>query len=138
MALTLPTDNELPLFEDLERHYRTIKPAVQGIYDMLATVQRLWLFGGVDQILTATPSNQIPLGQGTLTVTEWLEVQRLFKALSEWIVTPVTLSTDPEGHTPGPIPLAVISRRPAAPVQAQGHVPPPVVMPAPVVPASED
>jgi hypothetical protein len=137
MALTLPTDNELPLFEDLERHYRTIKPAVQGIYDMLATVQRLWLFGGVDQILAATPADQMPLGQGALTVTEWLEVQRLFKALSEWIVTPVTLSTDPEGATPGPIPLAVISRRPSAPVQVQGHIAPPPVLPTPHIPTGE-
>jgi hypothetical protein len=129
MAITLPTDDELPLFEDLERHYRTIKPAVQGIYDMLATVRRLWLFGGADQILAATPADQVPLGQGNITAAEWLEIQRLFHALGEWIVTPVSLATDPEGTPPGPIPLAVISRRKMAlgsAAQVMNTIPAPV------------
>lgn len=127
MAITLPTDEGLPLFEELERNYKTIKPAVQGIYDMLGTVERIWQTNGVDKILAATPDNAIPLGQGTLTVTEWREVQRLFYALREWIMTPVTLSTDPEGTKPGPIPLVVISRRTMTP-QAQGQVTPPPVL----------
>lgn len=127
MAITLPTDEGLPLFEELERVYKTIKPAVQAIYDSLGTVERIWQTNGVNQILAATPDNAIPLGQGTLTVAEWREVQRLFYALREWITTPATLSTDPEGTTPGPIPLVVISRRAMTP-QAQGQVTPPPVL----------
>jgi len=127
MAITLPTDEGLPLFEELERVYKTIKPAVQAIYDSLGTVERIWLTNGVDQILTATPNNAIPLGQGTLTVAEWREVQRLFYALREWITTPVTLSTDPEGTTPGPVPLVVISRRAMTPQGAGQIIPPPAV-----------
>ena len=88
MAITLPTDDGLPLFEELERNYKTVKPAVQAIYDMLGTVERIWLTNGVDKILSATPDNTIPLGQGTLTVAEWREVQRLFYALREWITPP--------------------------------------------------
>ena len=126
MAITLPTDDALPLFEELERTYRTIKPAVQAIYDGLGGVERIWLANGVDKILAATPDNAVPLGQGTLTVAEWLEVQRLFYALREWISTPVTLSTDPEGTKPGPIPLVVISRRAMTPAAALApNVPPP-------------
>lgn len=125
MAITLPTDEGLPLFEELERNYKTVKPAVQAIYDMLGTVERIWLTNGVDKILAATPDNAIPLGQGTLTVAEWREVQRLFYALREWIQTPVNLSTDPEGTKPGPVPLVVISRRAmTTPGQAQ-IIPPP-------------
>ena len=71
MAITLPTDEGLPLFEELERNYKTIKPAVQGIYDMLGTVERIWLTNGVDQILADTPDDASPLGHGTLTVAEW-------------------------------------------------------------------
>jgi hypothetical protein len=128
MAITLPTDDGLPLFEELERNYKTIKPAVQAIYDMLGTVERLWKTNGVDQILAAVPGDTIPFGQGTLTADEWREVQRLFYALREWISTPVTLSTDAEGTPPGPIPLVVISRRPLAapgpfaPVPAPGQI----------------
>ena len=122
MAITLPTDEGLPLFEELERVYKTITPAVQAIYDSLGTVERIWLTNGVDKILAATPDNAVPLGQGTLTVTEWREVQRLFYALREWITTPAKLSTDPEGTTPGPIPLVVISRRALVPTGAQGPV----------------
>jgi hypothetical protein len=127
MAITLPTDEGLPLFEELEQHYRTVKPAVQGIYDMLATVERLWKANGVDQILAATPGDQVPLGQGTLTANEWREVQRLFYALREWITTPVTLATDAEGTPPGPIPLVVISRRRLQPTvpPVMTTVPPP-------------
>jgi hypothetical protein len=102
---------------------------VQGIYDLLGTVERIWKTNGVDQILDATPDDAIPLGQGTLTAAEWREVQRLFYALREWIQSPASLSTDPEGTTPGPIPLVVISRRSMAPtggVQMQtGQVLPP-------------
>jgi len=125
MAITLPTDDGLPLFEELERNYKTVKPAVQAIYDMLGTVERIWLTNGVDKILEATPDNAIPLGQGTLTVAEWREVQRLFYALREWITTPVTLSTDPEGTKPGPIPLVVISRRAMTPTGQAQIIPPP-------------
>ncbi len=127
MAITLPTDEGLPLFEELERNYKTVKPAVQAIYDMLGTVERIWLTNGVDQILAATPDNAVPLGQGTLTVAEWREVQRLFYALREWITTPVTLSTDPEGTTPGPVPLVVISRRAMTPTGQGQIIPPPAV-----------
>lgn len=127
MAITLPTDDGLPLFEELERNYRTVKPAVQAIYDMLGTVERIWLTNGVDQILAATPANAVPLGQGTLTVAEWREVQRLFYALREWITTPATLSTDPEGTPPGPVPLVVISRRAMTPTTQGQFVPPPAV-----------
>ncbi len=128
MAITLPTDEGLPLFEELERVYKTIKPAVQAIYDSLGTVERIWKTNGVDQILAATPDNAIPLGQGTLTVAEWREVQRLFYALREWITTPATLSTDPEGTTPGPIPLVVISRRAMTPTGQAQVIPPPVLV----------
>ncbi len=128
MAITLPADDGLPLFEELERNYKTVKPAVQAIYDMLGTVERIWKTNGVDQILAATPDNAIPLGQGTLTVAEWREVQRLFYALREWITTPVTLSTDPEGTTPGPIPLVVISRRAMTPTGAAQIIPPPILV----------
>lgn len=127
MAITLPADEGLPLFEELERNYKTVKPAVQAIYDMLGTVERIWKTNGVDQILAATPENAIPLGQGALTVAEWREVQRLFYALREWIQTPATLSTDPEGTTPGPIPLVVISRRAMTPTAQGQFVPPPAV-----------
>ncbi|GEM_PF-3892662 len=125
MAITLPTDDGLPLFEELERNYRTVKPAVQAIYDMLGTVERIWQTNGVNQILAATPDDAIPLGQGTLTAAEWREIQRLFYALREWIQTPATLSTDPEGTTPGPIPLVVISRRTMTPAGAGQIIPPP-------------
>jgi hypothetical protein len=125
MAITLPTDEGLPLFEELERNYKTIKPAVQAIYDMLGTVERLWQTNGVDQILAATPDDAIPLGQGTLTAAEWREVQRLFYALREWIGTPVTLSSDPEGTKPGPVPLVVISRRALASQGGGVVIPPP-------------
>jgi hypothetical protein len=128
MAITLPTDEGLPLFEELERNYKTVKPAVQAIYDMLGTVERIWLTNGVDKILASTPDNAIPLGQGTLTVTEWREVQRLFYALREWITTPVTLSTDPEGTKPGPIPLVVISRRAMTPTGQAQIIPPPILV----------
>jgi hypothetical protein len=127
MAITLPTDEGLPLFEELERVYKTIKPAVQAIYDSLGTVERIWLTNGVDAILAATPDNAVPLGQGTLTVAEWREVQRLFYALREWITTPATLSTDPEGTKPGPVPLVVISRRAMTPTGAGQIIPPPAV-----------
>lgn len=122
MAITLPTDDALPLFEELERTYRTIKPAVQAIYDGLGGVERIWRANGVDQILAATKPDAIPLGQGTLTAAEWREVQRLFYALREWITTPAKLSTDSDGTPPGPIPLVVISRRALAPTGAQGPV----------------
>jgi len=128
MAITLPTDEGLPLFEELEKTYKTIKPAVQAVYDSLGTVERIWLTNGVDKILAATPDNAIPLGQGTLTVTEWREVQRLFYALREWITTPVILSTDPEGTKPGPIPLVVISRRAMTPTGQAQIIPPPILV----------
>jgi len=128
MAITLPTDDGLPLFEELERNYKTVKPAVQAIYDMLGTVERIWLTNGVDKILAATPDNAIPLGQGTLTVAEWREVQRLFYALREWITTPVTLSTDPDGTKPGPVPLVVISRRAMTPTGQAQIIPPPILV----------
>lgn len=128
MAITLPTDEGLPLFEELERHYKTVKPAVQGIYDMLGTVERIWKTNGVDQILAATPDDAVPLGQGTLTAAEWREIQRLFYALREWIQTPATLSTDPEGTTPGPIPLVVISRRAMTPPGQAQTIPPPILV----------
>lgn len=127
MAITLPTDEGLPLFEELEKNYKTVKPAVQAIYDMLGTVERIWLTNGVDKILAATPDDAVPLGQGTLTAAEWREVQRLFYALREWISAPVTLSTDPEGTPPGPVPLVVISRRAMTPTSQGQFIPPPRV-----------
>ena len=103
--------NNLPLFVELEGHVRSIVPSVQTIYDTLATVERIWQANGADLILGATDANAVPLGQGTVTASQWREYQRLFKALNEWIMTPVTLSTDPQGTTPGPVPIVVISRR---------------------------
>jgi hypothetical protein len=103
--------NNLPLFVELEQHVRSIVPAVQTIYDTLATVERIWQANGADQILAATESDAVPLAQGTVTAAQWHDYQRLFKALNEWIMTPVTLSTDPQGTTPGPVPIVVISRR---------------------------
>lgn len=135
MAITLPTDEGLPLFEELERNYKTVKPAVQAIYDMLGTVERIWKTNGVDQILAATPDNAIPLGQGTLTVAEWREIQRLFYALREWITTPAKLSNDPEGTPPGPVPLVVISRRSMTPAGVAQSFPLP---PVPAVPVAQN
>jgi hypothetical protein len=103
--------NNLPLFVELEGHVRSIVPSVQTIYDTLATVERIWQANGADLILDATDANAVPLGQGTVTASQWHDYQRLFKALNEWIMTPVTLSTDPQGTTPGPVPIVVISRR---------------------------
>ncbi len=103
--------NNLPLFVELEGHVRSIVPAVQTIYDTLATVERIWQANGADLILAETDANAVPLGQGTVTAAQWLDFQRLFRALNEWIMTPVTLSTDPQGTTPGPVPIVVISRR---------------------------
>ncbi len=112
MAITLPSDDGQPLFVELEGHLKTIKPAVQTIYDLLGTVERLWRANGADMILAATKPDAVPLGQGSTTAGEWLEYQRLFRALREWIESPVVLAADPEGTKPGPIPLVVISRRP--------------------------
>ena len=103
--------NNLPLFVELEQHVRSIVPSVQTIYDTLATVERIWQANGADLILAATDANAAPLGQGTVTAAQWREFQRIFKALNEWIMTPVVLSTDPEGTTPGPVPIVTISRR---------------------------
>ena len=103
--------NNLPLFVELEGHVRSIVPNVQQIYDTLATVERLWQANGADQILAATDAGAVPLGQGTVTAAQWRAYQRLFKALNEWIMTPVLLSTDPQGTTPGPVPIVVISQR---------------------------
>lgn len=103
----------LPIFEELEQYVAAILPVVEAAYDQLATVGRLWATNGVDQILAATPADQTPLGQGTITAGEWLLLQRVFKAIPAMLETPIVLATDPEGATPGPVPIAVISRRPS-------------------------
>ncbi len=92
MAITLPSDDGQPLFVELEGHLKTIKPAVQTIYDLLGTVERLWRANGADMILAATKPDAVPLGQGSTTAGEWLEYQRLFRALREWIESPVVLA----------------------------------------------
>lgn len=101
----------LPIFEDLEQYVRAILPVIEWANDQLATVGRLWAANGVDQILAACQPNDIPLNQGTLTAQEWLDLQRVFYAIPAMLQTPVTLPTDPEGTTPGPVPIAVISQR---------------------------
>jgi hypothetical protein len=103
--------DNLPLFVELEGRVRSIVPSVQTIYDTLATVERIWQANGADLILGDTDANAVPLGQGTVTAAQWRDYQRLFRALNEWIMTPVVLSTDPQGTTPGPVPIVVISRR---------------------------
>lgn len=109
----------LPLFVELEFHVREILPAVQKMYDSLATVQRVWEANGVDQILALTADDAAPLEQGTLTAEEWTGLQRLFAALQLWAVTPILLPTDPEKTTPGPVPIIVISQRPKTLTPAQ-------------------
>lgn len=99
-----------PLFVELGQHVTTIFPSVQNIYDSLATIQRIWLSNGVDQILEATKPDETPLGQGTLTAQQLKDLQRVFKSLKVWIESPVVLEGDTE--KPGPIPLVVISQRP--------------------------
>jgi len=100
----------LPLFVELENYVREILPAVQKMYDSLATVQRIWEANGVDQILALTDGESVPLDQGAITADEWKALQRLFAALQLWAVTPIVLPNDPE--KPGPIPIVVISQRP--------------------------
>ena len=101
----------LPVFAELEQHVRQILPAVEAAYDALATVGRLWATNGVDLILAATPADQPPLGQGTITAGEWLQLQRVFRALPAMLETPIVLPDDPEGAPAGPTAIAVISRR---------------------------
>ncbi len=110
-AGTTPGD-PLPLFVELENHVREVLPAVQKMYDSLATVQRIWEANGVDQILALTDRESTPLDQGVITADEWKALQRLFAALQLWAVTPIVLPTDPEKTPPGPIPIVVISQRP--------------------------
>jgi len=100
----------LPLFVELENYVREILPAVQKMYDSLATVQRIWEANGVDQILALTDGESVPLDQGVITADEWKALQRLFAALQLWAVTPIVLPND--GEKPGPIPIVVISQRP--------------------------
>ncbi len=100
-----------PLFVELEGYVREIFPAVQAIYDRLATVQRVWFSNGVDMILEATPDGDIPLAQGTLTAGQLKALQRIFKSLKIWIEAPIVLPDDDTNDTPGPIPLVVISQR---------------------------
>ena len=117
-AGTTPGD-PLPLFIELENNVREILPAVQKMYDSLATVQRLWLANGVDQILALTGGESVPLDQGVITADEWQALQRLFRGLQEWAEMPIHLSDDPKETTPGPIPLVVISQRPKILTPAQ-------------------
>lgn len=109
----------LPLFVELENHVREILPAVQKMYDSLATVQRVWEANGVDQILALTAEDAAPLEQGALTAEEWTGLQRLFAALQQWAVTPIVLADDPVGTLPGPVPIVVISQRPKTLTPAQ-------------------
>lgn len=106
-----PPGQRLPVFVDLEQLIRQILPAVEAAYDVLATVSRLWAANGIDQVLASTPVDQPPLGQGTIAAGEWLALQRVFRALPAMLETPILLPDDPEGTTPGPIPIAVISQR---------------------------
>lgn len=99
----------LPIFLELEQYVNAILPVMEVAYDQLATVGRLWATHGVDQILAATAPDQIPLGQGTITAGEWLLLQRVFKAIPAMLETPIVLPDDPEGSTPGPVPVGVIS-----------------------------
>ena len=115
-AGTTPGD-PLPLFVELENYVREILPAVQKMYDSLATVQRIWEANGVDQILAKMEGGNVPLDQGIITADEWKALQRLFAALQLWAVTPIVLPNDPE--KPGPIPIVVISQRPKILTPAQ-------------------
>ncbi len=115
-AGTTPGD-PLPLFVELENYVREILPAVQKMYDSLATVQRLWEANGVDYILAAIDGGSVPLDQGALTADEWKSLQRLFAALQLWSITPIVLPGDAE--KPGPVPLVVISQRPKSLTAAQ-------------------
>lgn len=114
------------LFVEIEERADALIEDAQRMYDQLPVFSRLWDANGVDGILAATDDNDIPLGQGRYTTARLRRLQRVFRALHEFMASPIVLSTDQAETPPGPVPLVVISERnttPPAPPQV-GHVPP--------------
>lgn len=118
--------SDAPLFVELEVKADALIEDAQAMYDKLPVFARLWRANGVDQILAATPDNEVPLGQGRYTTARLRKLQRVFYALGEFMESPITLSSDPEGTAPGPIPLVVISERDTTPPRPPqvGHIAP--------------
>lgn len=105
-----------PLFIELEEHLKAVLDGAEALYYVLPVFGTLWKVHGVDLILNAMADpNAPPLGQGTVTVAQWRAYQRLFHALQLFMETAISLPDDPEGTTPGPVPLPIILQRSVTP-----------------------